>query len=257
VDAGSRQVIIAANWKMYKNKAQTQEFCRRLLPLLEDSKAKKLPETVIFPPAVLIDSLKEELKNSPINVGIQNIHWSKEGAYTGEISALMAADAGCKYCLCGHSERRHYFEESSEVVNRKASAALAAGLHPVVCIGETLEDRQNEMTMDVLRADLLSSLWGISNPGSKIVVAYEPVWAIGTGIVASPKDAEEAIAYIRTVLAEIWGETVAAQISILYGGSVKPDNIKEILACPNIDGVLVGGASLNPDSFAELVEAGR
>ena len=248
VDARKREVIIAANWKMHKTRAEVQAFCHRFLPLLD---AKDV-EVVICPPAVLIDTLVENLGHTPVAAGIQNIHWEKEGAYTGEISAAMAADAGCRYCLCGHSERRHYFEETSEMITRKAAAALANGLRPIVCVGETLAERENGYTMEVLRSQLLGSLLGVANGGAQVVVAYEPVWAIGTGIVASPADAESAIAYIRSVLVEMWGAAVASTVSILYGGSVKPQNIQELMACPNIDGVLVGGASLDAESFAAL-----
>ncbi|MEG1500639.1 MAG: triose-phosphate isomerase [Clostridiales bacterium] len=248
MDGSSRQVIIAANWKMYKTRDEAEEFCRHFLPAVAHKKA----EAIIFPPSILLPAVGECLAGSDIKFGIQNIHWEKEGAYTGEISARMAADAGCSYCLCGHSERRHYFEESSEMVARKIQAALSNGLKPICCIGEILEERDNGETREVLRSQLLSSLSAVSHLTEDIIIAYEPVWAIGTGIVASPKDAEEAISYIRSVLAESWGN-IADKISILYGGSVKSDNIEALMSCPNIDGALVGGASLKPDSFATLV----
>lgn len=248
MDECSRSIVIAANWKMYKKRDEAEDFIVELLAENLDHSV----EVVICPPATLLHSVSGALADSSIKTGVQNIHWEKEGAYTGEISAPMAIDAGCTYCICGHSERRHIFDESSEMVTRKAQSALNAGLIPIICIGETLEERENGETMEILRGELLSSLAGIAHPTDSIVIAYEPVWAIGTGHVALPQDAEEAIAYIREVLREHWGN-VADNISILYGGSVKPNNIKALMDCPNIDGALVGGASLKADSFAGII----
>ncbi len=244
----SRQVIIAANWKMYKTKEQAKDFCRSFLPLLlPDS-----PEAVIIPPSILIDAVAGELKGSGVKTGVQNIYWENEGAYTGEISGEMAADCGCSYCLCGHSERRQYFKENALIVAKKAEAARRWGMRPIICLGETLEQRKSGQTMNVLKNEIEALLAGISKPGEDIVFAYEPVWAIGTGAVAAPEDAEEAINYIRGLIGNLWGP-VTQKISILYGGSVKPGNISQIMACPNIDGALVGGAGLKPDSFGMLV----
>ena len=248
MDDCSRSIIVAANWKMYKNREDALDFIVELLA----EKLDQSVEVIICPPSLLLSTVAGALEGTNIKTGAQNIHWEKEGAYTGEISAPMVKDAGCAYCLCGHSERRHYFEESSEMVTRKAQSALNNGLRPIICIGETLEERENGETKEILRGELLASLAGIIDPTDEIVVAYEPVWAIGTGQVAHPEDAEVSIAYIRELLYEHWGE-VANKISILYGGSVKPDNIKELMACPNIDGVLVGGASLKAGSFIELI----
>jgi triosephosphate isomerase len=245
VDGKNRKVVIAANWKMNKLKADAGAFMEKFLLLVRNEDA----EIVIFPPATCLDEVAKYADNN-ILVGIQNIHWQKEGAYTGEISAAQAVDSGCSYCLCGHSERRQYFEESAEMITRKAQAALNCGMKPIVCIGETLQQRESGETLEILRDQLLSSLLGIE-PSEDLLIAYEPVWAIGTGMVASTTDAEEALSYICEQLTELWGD-LAEKISILYGGSVKPESIRDLMACPNIDGVLVGGASLQPESFAGI-----
>jgi triosephosphate isomerase len=186
-------------------------------------------------------------------LGGQNIYWENEGAYTGEISAAQAADAGAAYCLAGHSERRRFFGESAQMVSLKAASAFQAGLTPIICVGESLAQREKKQTLPFLHKDILYSLKGIA-PDQQLIIAYEPVWAIGTGLVATPQDAEEAIAHIRATLAGIWGD-VALKVRILYGGSVKPDNIGAMLVCPNIDGALVGGASLDAHSFAAIINA--
>lgn len=246
-----RQQVLAANWKMYKTREEAISFVREFLPLLQANTA----ETIICPPATLLHDLQILLTGSRVKLGAQNIHWETEGAYTGEISAAMALDAGATYALCGHSERRQYFGENSATVALKARAALAAGLVPIVCVGETLQQRQSGQALTVLHDDLLASLAGIEAEPN-LIVAYEPVWAIGTGQVATPADAEAAIAHIRASLTEIWSKA-AQQTRILYGGSVKPDNSGELLACPNIDGALVGGASLDAAKFAAIVNTGR
>lgn len=248
MDECSRSIIVAANWKMYKNREEALDFIVELLSAELDTGV----EVIICPTSLVVADVVHALKGTKIKTGAQNIHWEKEGAYTGEISASMVKDSGCTYCICGHSERRHYFEESSEMVTRKAHAALDNGLRPIICVGETLEERENGETKEILRGELLASLSGIADPTDQVVIAYEPVWAIGTGRVAHSEDAEESISYIRELLKEHWGEE-AKSISILYGGSVKPDNIRELMACPNIDGVLVGGASLKADSFIDLI----
>jgi triosephosphate isomerase len=245
LDDSCRKVVIAANWKMYKVKSEARDFMEQFVPLLKNKEAT----VVIFPSITLLPEVVCAAKDN-IQVGIQNIHWEEQGAFTGEISALQAVDSGCSYCLCGHSERRQYFEEGSEMITRKAQAALAHGMHPIVCIGETLQQRENDETFEVLHDQLFASLAGIE-PNDNLLIAYEPVWAIGTGVVASAEDAEEAIAYIRNQLKELWGKQ-AQKISILYGGSVKPDNIANLMARENIDGVLVGGASLHAESFAAI-----
>ncbi len=249
MDQTSRRVIIAANWKMYKTADDVNNYAGGLLHLLQPTQA----EVIIIPAAILVPAVVDAFAKTTVKVGVQNIYWQPEGAFTGEISLPMAKVAGADYCLCGHSERRHYFGESAEMVTRKAAAAIDEGLIPIVCIGETLDERENGEAFDVLHSDLFASLSAIE-PNSDLIIAYEPVWAIGTGRVASSADAEEAICYIRKQLFELWGD-IANQVSIIYGGSVNPNNIKDLLACSNIDGVLVGGASLKPDSFAAIVNA--
>lgn len=244
--AQERQPLLAANWKMYHTSAEATAFMRDLPPLLADNGK----QVVICPPATLLPLLAQS-RNERLEIGTQNIHWQAEGAFTGEISAAQAVDAGATWCICGHSERRQYFAETAEQVAWKSAAALAAGLKPIVCVGESLEQRQSGRALQVLHDDIQASLAGVE-PTPQLVVAYEPVWAIGTGQVATPQDAEEAIAHLRAAVAEIWGET-AQQVRILYGGSVKPANISALMACPNIDGALVGGASLQAQSFAQIV----
>lgn len=245
----ARQQVIAANWKMYKTTQEAWEFAKELLPLLKENEA----QVIVCPPATLLAGLRVHFAGSRVTLGAQNIHWEDEGAYTGEISAAQVADAGAAFCLCGHSERRQYFGESAATVALKAAAALNECLTPIVCVGESLHQRESGQTLPFLHDDIQASLSGIE-PNPILLIAYEPVWAIGTGRVATPQDAEEAIAHIRASLAEIWGDT-AYEVSILYGGSVKPDNIGALLACPNIDGALVGGASLSAASFAVIVNA--
>jgi triosephosphate isomerase len=244
-----RQQVLAANWKMYKTIAEAQSFAGEFLPLLQENMA----QIIVCPPATLLSDLQRQFAGSRVGLGVQNIYWESEGAYTGEISALQAADAGAAFCLCGHSERRQYFGESAQMVALKAAAGLKAGLTPIVCVGETLAQRESGQAMPFLHDDIQASLHGIA-PSPALMIAYEPVWAIGTGRVATPADAEQAIAHIRAALAEIWGEA-APKVRILYGGSVKPDNIKALLDCPNIDGALVGGASLDAASFVAIINA--
>lgn len=246
----TRQQVLAANWKMYKIGDEAEAFAEFFLSCLPHNTA----QIIICPPATLLAEISRMFGGTRVRTAAQNIHWEREGAFTGEISAAMALDAGAAYTLIGHSERRQYFGETAATVAKKTLAALNAGLIPLVCVGETLEQRQAGQTLTVLHNDVLASLAGI-NPEPRLILAYEPVWAIGTGRVATPEDAEQAIAHIRATLAEVWGDT-AQQVRILYGGSVKPDNIGELLAQPNIDGALVGGASLDPAAFAKIVAAG-
>ncbi|MCR4962743.1 MAG: triose-phosphate isomerase [Firmicutes bacterium] len=242
-----RQKIFAANWKMYKNGEEAEIFIRDMRRTAENCPH----ELIIFPPSVYLERSATAAKGSPIHIGAQNIHWQAEGAYTGEISAAMAADAGCTYCLCGHSERRHQYGESAEMVARKAHAAIHNGLIPVICLGETLIQRENGETLEVLYNDANASLSGIE-ADPRLVVAYEPVWAIGTGRTATPEDAQTACAFLRKVIGEKWGDC-AQQIRILYGGSVNPDNILSLMECPDIDGALVGGASLYLEKFTKII----
>jgi len=213
-------------------------------------------EAVVCPPFTALEPVAQVCADAGIGLGAQNMHWESSGAFTGEISPAMLKDAGCKYVIIGHSERRQYFGETNETVNLKIKAALEHKLLPILCVGETLEQREAGITDKICREQVTEGLKGLESPGlDKLVVAYEPVWAIGTGKSASAKDAEYVINYIRQILAEMLGREAAEKIRIQYGGSVKPDNIEELMAQPNIDGALVGGASLKVDSFSALVRA--
>ena len=249
-----RKTVFAANWKMYKDATDTKNFFAELEGLLDLRTLGMDKEVVVFPPSILIPAAVEASQGMAIGIGVQNIHWEEQGAFTGEISAVMAKKAGASYCLCGHSERRQLFDESDEMTTHKAEAAIEAELIPIICIGETLYQRENEETFEVLETQLAASLAGLRET-KDIMIAYEPVWAIGTGETASPSDAQSAIAFIRRSVRELWGD-YADDIPILYGGSVKPQNIKEIMQCADIDGVLVGGASLKVDSFADIIKHG-
>ena len=212
-------------------------------------------DILVCPPFVDLAAVKQALDGSTIKLGAQNVYWEAAGAYTGEISAAMLKDAGCEYVIAGHSERRHIFGDSSRDVNKKTKSLLAAGLKPIVCIGEKLEQREAGQTESVLADQTRNSLAGIDNADFKnIVIAYEPVWAIGTGKTATPQIAESAHKFVRGLIAEIAGDEIAETQIILYGGSVKPDNVKELMSEPDIDGALVGGASLKADSFIKLVK---
>ncbi|MCL1874499.1 MAG: triose-phosphate isomerase [Clostridiales bacterium] len=243
----NRQIVIAANWKMHKNVEETADFIREVKVMVE----KDDLEIVIFPPTIAVAMAQMIAPYYDIKIGAQNIYWEDQGAYTGEISASMVADAGCSYCLTGHSERRQYFGETDEMVCRKNMAAISRGLRVIMCVGESEGERQDGQTLEILENQLRGGLQGIE-PNRELIIAYEPLWAIGTGKTATPEDAEEACAYIRQVIDLLW-PGLAKEISILYGGSVKPDNMARLMACPNIDGALVGGASLDPQSFADIV----
>jgi triosephosphate isomerase (TIM) len=247
-----RKKLIAANWKMYKNPAQTSEFFNDFLPLVADHTRD---EIVVCPPYIDLCVAVEVTKGSNVAIGAQDLHWEKEGAYTGEICPGMLLDIGCTHVIIGHSERRQYFGESDDVVNFKLKAALEAGLTPIVCVGEVLEEREAGLTEDVLRRQCLRAFHKISTKkAGKLVIAYEPVWAIGTGKTATPQLASEAHSLIRGEAAKTFGQEFADQLRILYGGSVKPENAKGLMAEEEIDGALVGGASLDPKSFAAIVK---
>lgn len=246
-----RNKLIAANWKMHKTPAQAREFVRALLPLVQ---GKTENDIVLCPPFVDIPSVVEETHGSRVAVGGQNLHWEKEGAYTGEVSAQMLLAAGCKYVIIGHSERRQYFGETDEIVNAKLKTALAAGLKPIVCVGEVWPEREAVLTEDVLRRQCSLAFREVSgDEAGPIAVAYEPVWAIGTGKTATPQMADDAHAVVRAVAAEAMGKAAAGAMRILYGGSVKPENARALMEQGHIDGALVGGASLDPKSFAAIV----
>jgi triosephosphate isomerase (TIM) len=247
-----RKKLIAANWKMYKTPQQAQEFLRVFLPMVD---GHDRDEMAICPPFVSLPAVVEALAGHSIGVGAQNLHWEKEGAYTGEVSARMLMAVGCTHVIIGHSERRQHFGETDDTVNRKLQAALASGLGPIVCVGEVLQDRELGLTEEVLRRQCQRGLSGISGePARKLVIAYEPVWAIGTGRTATPQIAAEAHVVIRAEAAKALGKVAADDMRILYGGSVKPENAEALMSENEIDGALVGGASLDPKSFAAIVK---
>lgn len=246
-----RKRLLAANWKMYKTPGQAQTFVRDFLPLVQTNSRD---EITLCAPAVCIAAVLAEVKDSGIGVGAQNLHWEKEGAYTGELSAGQLVAAGCTHVIIGHSERRQYFGETDATVNKKLEAALEAGLTPIVCVGEVLEEREAGITDDVLRRQCELAFRGISGAkAQRLTVAYEPVWAIGTGKTATPQLAAAAHVIIRAQAAKAFGKDLAESLRILYGGSVKPDNAQALMSEPEIDGALVGGASLDPKSFAAIV----
>ena len=215
-------------------------------------------EIVVAPPFTALYPVAQRLKGSNIMLSAQDCFWEDEGAYTGEISPPMLADVGCAYCIVGHSERRHIFGEGNDAVAKKARALLAHGISPIVCVGETLEERERGDAVEVVGSQLQGSLEGLSPEDmTRVVVAYEPVWAIGTGKTATPHQAQEMHAFIREWLRKRFGEDIASSIYILYGGSVKPENIRGLMAMEDIDGALVGGASLKASSFAQIIEGGR
>jgi len=247
-----RTPIIAANWKMYKNSAEAAAFISAFLPLVT---GHTRDEIVLHPSPLLVAGAVWMLKSSNVAVGAQNLHWAAEGAFTGETSAAQIIGVGATHVLIGHSERRQYFGETDETVNKKLKAALAASLIPIVCVGEVLAERESGTTESVLRTQVTAALAGISAAeGAPIVIAYEPVWAIGTGKTATPEMAAEAHLIIRTTVAELLDRPTADALRILCGGSVKPENITTLMSQPEIDGALVGGASLDPTSFAKIVK---
>ncbi|MFH1368702.1 MAG: triose-phosphate isomerase [Elusimicrobiota bacterium] len=243
---------MAGNWKMYKAVPEALNLINGLKQNLSDVKDREILACVPFTD---IPAAVEASKNSNINIGAQNMHWEQKGAFTGEISPVMLADAGIKYVVIGHSERRQYFGETDETVNKKMKSAFQHGLVPIVCIGETLKEREENVTMQVIDKQVKNGISGLSPDQAKVlVIAYEPVWAIGTGKTATPQQAEEVHAYIRKIYGQMYGAETAGEIRILYGGSMKPDNVSELMKQPNIDGGLVGGASLEVDSFTKIVK---
>jgi triosephosphate isomerase (TIM) len=243
-----RKPLIAANWKMFKTVAEARSTAQAMRNKLEPIIDR---EIVICPPATALFAVADALKGSPLACGGQNVHWEAQGAFTGEISAAMLADLGCRYAIVGHSERRQYFGESDETVNKRMHAALKGALIPIVCIGETLQEREANRTFDVLDRQIAQGMKALS-ASSTIVIAYEPVWAIGTGKTATPVQAQEAHSYIRKQFAKLYGDSIAHTTRILYGGSVKPDNMSALMSQPDIDGGLVGGASLEVESFTKI-----
>jgi len=247
--------IMAGNWKMYKTATEAIDFVTRLHQELGD---RGETEVVVAPSFVALASVAERLKGTKIAVAAQDCFWEEQGAYTGEVSVPMLRDAGCRYVIIGHSERRAYFGERNEQVNKKVKAVIAHELRPIICVGESLEQREQGKTFAVVERQVKEGLKGLGKDATQaVVIAYEPVWAIGTGKTASPGQAQEVHASIRGFLSEIFSPAGAEAIRIQYGGSVKPDNVDELMAQPDIDGALVGGASLEVGSFARIVRFER
>ena len=250
-----RTPVLAANWKMHKTVADATAFTAAFLPLaagVDDA------EIVLAPPSTALAAVAGACRGSNVAVAAQNVHWEAQGAFTGEVSPAMVRDAGASHVIVGHSERRHLFGEDDAAVNRKTRAVLAAGLVPIVCIGETLAEREADETAAVLDRQIDGGLAGLAaDEVASIIVAYEPVWAIGTGRTATPDQAQDAHAHVRRRLAALAGRAAADRCRLLYGGSVKPANAADLSAQPDVDGALVGGASLDPQSFAKIVASGR
>ena len=239
--------VISANWKMNMKIDEVQAFLAAFIPLVREQKDV---EIVIAPPYTALYTAANLLRITNIRLAAQNVFYEEKGAYTGEISPVMLADTGCSHVIIGHSERRIYFGETDEIINRKIRAVRKNGLQVIFCIGESLAERESGMTFEVLKRQVTEGLKEISPEA--LVIAYEPVWAIGTGKTATPMQAQEAHKYIRKTLSDIYGAS-AGDLRILYGGSVTPENVDVLMACPDVDGALVGGASLKPDSFARIV----
>ena len=247
-----RKKVMAANWKMYKTPDDTRAYFRDFLPLVA---GYDRDEIVVCPSYISVAAAIEAARGSNVAIGVQNVHWKADGAYTGEISAPMLSCLGVTHVIVGHSERRQYFGETDDTVNLRLKTALEAGFTAICCVGEVLEEREAGLTEDVLRRQCVRAFHAISaKKATKLVVAYEPVWAIGTGKTATPELAAEAHAVIRREATELFGEEFSAQLRILYGGSVKPDNASALMSQEEIDGALVGGASLDPKSFAAIVK---
>ena len=248
---GGRQPIIAANWKMNKTLEEAEQFADNLLRRCPDPGAV---EAVIAAPFTALSTLRNRLRTTPFRLAAQDLFWEPAGAYTGEVSAVMLADVGCSHVIVGHSERRQGFGETDAIVDKKVAAALQAGLQPIVCLGETFDERQAGQTFDVLERQLQSSLASCPVDAlPRIVLGYEPLWAIGTGVSATPQQAQAAHRYLRDLLTQRWGTEAAGAVRIQYGGSVNPGNITALMAEEDIDGALVGGASLDVDSFIQLL----
>lgn len=248
----NQKPFIAGNWKMNKTIPEAVELAK---VLREKSVNLSEAELVVIPPFIALREVQKAIEGSAIQLGAQNFFWEEKGAYTGEVSALMLIDAGCQYVTIGHSERRQYFGETNETVNKKIKAALAHELIPIMCIGESLEEKEQEKTIEKIAAQINEGLEGIGKEeASRIIIAYEPIWAIGTGLTATPTQAEEVHSFIREKLVEKYGNETASCAIILYGGSVKPDSTYSLVKEKNINGALVGGASLEADSFIQIAK---
>jgi triosephosphate isomerase len=244
--------VIAGNWKMHGTIAETRKLLGELRSRLGEIEGRTV---VVAPPFTALAAAAAELRGSTIELAAQNVHWESKGAFTGEVSAAMLLEVGCRWAIVGHSERRQLFGETDAGVNRRARAALAAGLRPIVCVGETFEERERGATLEVVDRQARAALLEMGPADiQRICIAYEPVWAIGTGRTATPAQAEDVHRQIRSIVGAIAGSEISDQMRILYGGSVKPDNVAALIAERDIDGALVGGASLDPESFARIVE---
>ncbi|OPJ56434.1 triose-phosphate isomerase [Alkalithermobacter paradoxus] len=245
-----RKPIIAGNWKMHKTIKEAVEFVNEVKDKINNTDV----EAVICAPFTMLTELKKATEGTNIKLAAQNMHFEENGAFTGEVSPLMLKEIGIDYVVIGHSERRQYFNETDETVNKKTLKAIEHNIMPIVCVGETLEERETDKTKDVVKVQVEEAFKSVSSEDAKkVVIAYEPVWAIGTGKTASSKDANDVIGYIREVIKNIYSEDVSEEVRIQYGGSVKPSNVEEIMNEDDIDGALVGGASLNPADYVELV----
>ena len=246
-----RRPFIAGNWKMFKNVDEAVSLVQTIKAGVYKAGDCTM---VVCPPFTALAAVSKAIADSPLQLGAQNMHPETEGAYTGEISPVMLKNVGCRYVILGHSERRQYFHETDDFVNEKVKTAIKYSLVPIVCVGETLDQRNAKQQFEVVKHQFDHSLKDFSKEEiTKIVIAYEPVWAIGTGKTATPEQAEQMQSYLRRLLKEKYGDDVASKISILYGGSVKPDNIAELMKKPNVDGALVGGASLKAESFTQII----
>lgn len=245
-----RKPIIAGNWKMNKTPEEAKELVTALVPLVKNAKC----DVVICPPFVDLCAVKPIIAGTNIHLGVQNIHWAEKGAFTGEISADMLKAHDVEYAIVGHSERRQYFGETDATVNQRAKAAIAAGITPIICVGESLEQRESGVTNAVVSGQTKAALDGIeAKDVETLVIAYEPIWAIGTGKTATKEDANATIAVIRGAIAEVYGKDVAEKVRIQYGGSMNPKNASELMSMPEIDGGLIGGASLKAEDFSKVV----
>lgn len=247
-----RRPLIAGNWKMNLNRADAVTLARELVEAETSSEV----DILVCPPSIYLDAVSSSISGSGILLGAQDVYFESSGAFTGEISPAMLNDIGCTFVILGHSERRHVIGETDELINKKVQAALAAGLTPVLCVGELLEERESGKTQEVVKSQIEGSLAGLTaEQAQKTVIAYEPVWAIGTGKTASPEQAQEVHADLRKLLADRYNSETSDSIRILYGGSVKPDNAADLMSQTDIDGALVGGASLKADGFAAIINA--
>ena len=249
-----RRHVFAGNWKMHRTAGEAVALARDIRAGLE--RAPRPHEVVVMPPFTALQAVGEALRGSPVALGAQDMHWEREGAFTGEISPVMLRDVGCQWVILGHSERRHVFGETDEAVARKTRAAIDNGLVPIVCVGETLAERESDRTLEIVERQLERALRSLKpDEAARIAIAYEPVWAIGTGRVATPDQAQEVHAFLRRRVAVSHGDEPSRAVRILYGGSVNPANTAGIMAQADVDGVLVGGASLKADSFVQIVTA--